>query len=281
MNPQTKIGIDRTSGGVRIASVEHENGRPVVRKLDYLADVSSIGDTFAGVSQRWAVADNEVIVKALYLRAADESELRSRCLFELQRSVIEPREKFDFDVLVPTHGQGQVGLIYRRALLDRLLAGGESSSLAHRSWLVRSAALALGFLTFGRHIPGELIALADIADRLVSVCLVFKRDILSLTHVVMHGLDLRSSPAVARLAIEFKTVLNFKLAELSSRGMTLPLSALYVTGDQVSADVREVFSHYFPLGVTAPEINEAYFPEHSGSAQDLAGYLVALGLAVN
>jgi hypothetical protein len=272
------IGIDQRQPGYLVAETDNSVGRPIVKRLTVVTDLPSDS---SGQTLRRAIPDNEVIVKSLRLQAKDVGELYRRCQFELAQSVIEPESEFAFDVMLPDHGLCQIGLIYRNSLLPELESADTGERNGELPYLIRAAALGKGFATFGQHVPNELVALADLAGGLVSICMLYKRNVLGLTHFVAHGLSPETPETISRLAVEFKTVLNFRLAELSSQGISLPLAALYLSGDGIDKAAREVFARYFPVGVRKPELNWSFLADGAELETEAPDdFFVALGLAV-
>ena len=149
-------------------------------------------------------------------------------------------------------------------------------------YLARAAALGRGYLTFGRRVPGELVALADSDGRTFSICLVYRSEIVSLARLDLREPSADIADPPERTALELKTVINLKLAGLSGNGINLPLSALILNGIPQGTEVWEAIAQYFPAGMTTPEINQGYLSEGLACEDDSAeGYLVALGLTVN
>jgi hypothetical protein len=83
------------------------------------------------------------------------------------------------------------------------------------------------------------------------------------------------------MAVEFKTVVNFKLAMFLQDGVTVPLSALLLSGDNVEGEVCKVLERFFSVDIDTPKINSGFFAQPSElTSIPLEKYLVALGLAV-
>ena len=79
-----------------------------------------------------------------------------------------------------------------------------------------------------------------------------------------------------------KTLVNFKLASLRDDGITVPLSALIITGDQIGVKERLVLKQFFsakvvPFSLIPPLVDFA----NQGGIQQPEQFLVALGLTVN
>ncbi len=278
------IGIDRRGNDLYRACVTCDAGRPEVLALDRF-DRGELHESrhLDGEKLVLSVPDSQVLVKRLRLSEHDGPDIRERCRFELAQSVLEPENMFQFDLLAANDDHCRLGLIYRRERLENLLPEyhleGEPAGV---EYLIRAAALGRGYLSFCRQIPGELVALVDFTDDLASICFVHHKRLVELTHLVLGGADLSSESSLKRIAVELRTVVNFKLASFADRGTNLPLAGLVLNGSQVDERVQAIFVEYFPVGVSTPEIHLGFI----GDTVDLKGvspenYLVALGLTVN
>ncbi|HUV30636.1 MAG TPA: hypothetical protein VMY05_06090 [Acidobacteriota bacterium] len=283
MNRTSVVGIDCRDGRLYLARVVHGGGRPEVDSLSTLSrDEISEGCIRDGDRLILSVPDNMVLVKALHLDRTDPVALDRRVYFELGRSVLEPETEFLFDALIPEDLPLQLGLIYRRERLRDLLAECGCSGQDNVGYLVRAAALGRGYLTFCRPASGELVALVDIAPSLVSICILYRRRLVCLAHLADSAGRQATDETINKLAIECRTIVNFKLAALADVGITLPLSSVVLSGADAGERVRDVFSRRFSACVSGPEINRAFFTESTAGADvDPEQYLVALGLAVN
>ncbi|UCC43774.1 MAG: hypothetical protein JSU65_11715 [Candidatus Zixiibacteriota bacterium] len=279
MSDPAVSGIDRRSEFLYLAEVVEPSVRPNVRRLErFRPRAGSDEMDVVAENLRLAVPDVEVIFKHLSLIGSDPRSLDARGRFELTRSVLEPENDYCFDLLCSSKHNRQVGLIYRHDRLAELTGYyGVKGDVTGR-YLARAAALGSGYLTFSRRVPGDLVALADYDGRLFSICLICKNEIVSLARLDLPVPD--TSPE--RTALELKTVINLKLADLAGSGINLPLSALILNGIPEGTEVWEAVARYFPAGITTPEINRGYLSENTACGNEAAeDYLVALGLTLN
>ena len=82
--------------------------------------------------------------------------------------------------------------------------------------------LGRGYAAFAVPEGGELTALIDTNSRPVSLCFVHSGRPVAVGCLAADRFDLDGGPGRQRLAIELKTVINFKLASLFEHGLTLP-----------------------------------------------------------
>lgn len=174
-----------------------------------------------------------------------------------------------------------MGMIVNRSVIEKLISDLSLSESDKVGFLARSVGLAKGYMTFCRQTGGELIALLDFNSPIVSIAFLYKNKIIDLAHVKMENKDLNNESGLNKLAVEIKTMLNFKQAALSDEGVSLPLSAIVVSGYDFENQIFLKFKEYFNLPLSYPEINPAYFDYSQDTKQiPLEKYLVALGLAV-
>ena len=277
------VGIDRRGDRFYAVKVTANAGRPKVTGIHEYSQNDPEGITLShDDSVAISVPDDQVLVKSLNLDADSSIDMHARGCFELAQSMLEPETMFRFDVLDTNNSQWQLGLVYRQEHLDRQRSEYCGDQITDVTYLVRAAALGRGYLAFARQAPGELIALADFSGGLVSICFIQGRQLVSLAHVILGESALASEETLEKTVMEFRTVVNFRLASLADRGMTLPLSTLLLSGNQIDQNVRDGFARYFPAGIGTPEINPGFLSaDVSIDGTPLEHFLVAMGLTVN
>ncbi|MCK4373306.1 MAG: hypothetical protein KAW61_09165, partial [candidate division Zixibacteria bacterium] len=121
--------------------------------------------------------------------------------------------------------------------------------------------------------------LIDFNDRLVSVCFIYRKKMLGVAHLVTKSFDLTTPTDFERMTIELKTIVNFKLAAFSRQSISVPLSALIISGSGQQEHALEMLKKYFPVQISEVGISSGFFPQPDRISQIPAGeYLVALGL---
>ncbi len=279
-----KIGIDDRGRFFYVARVRQDAGRPMVEALARFERslVRSHPILEAG-ELLFAVADDMVRVSDLQLSGSGQFQSEQLARFEQFQSLLDDETEFCLDTMpLGADGDRSLGLAVRRARLSELVRPFTASvgvDLAKAQFALRAEALGQGFLSFGRGAPGEFICLIDFNDRLVSVCFIYKKKILGVAHLVTKPFDLTSPTDFERMTIELKTVVNFKLAAFSRQSVSVPLSALIVSGSGQEKHALEILKKYFSVQISEVGISSGFFPQPDRISQIPAGeYLVALGL---
>jgi len=273
-------GIDCIGENPLAVVVESESDHRRVTRLAQLEDLQPLSDD---QELTVAVPDPAVMVKPLTLRETDPGELADRSRFELAAGLLESDRLFAFDLITTAQPERFLGLVYRTSLLDDCRA---SLFPTLRPDLtrprMRAAALAAGFLSFCEPESGELQALVDLGGDPISVALIYRGHPVSLSFL-RNGFDYSSEAGLKHLAIELKTIINFRLSALSEQGIATPLARLIPCGEQVSDDVVAALEKWFPTGVTRPTLERSRFDPGllpDGDHCSATNYLVALGVTV-
>lgn len=275
-----QTGIDCCGDNPLAAVVDIESDHARVTALGRLADFQPLSDDQALAI---AVPDNEVMVKPIVLRDTDPGELYDRGKFELAAGLLELENQFDFDFVTTAQAERYLGLVYRKALVDsrrEKILPNMRSEVA--SPMMRAAALATGYLTFCQLDHGELMVLVDLGSDPISVSLIYRQKAISLGSL-KNGFAYDTEAGLKHLAIELKTIINFRLSALSEQGITTPLARLLVCGEPATERVIESMAAWFPTGVGRPSLDQNRFdPPLRADLEkpETANYLVALGLTL-
>lgn len=276
-----QIGIDCRDNLYYAARVNYSGGRPDVKALLRL-DKENLKShhLLKGDNIIFSIADDNVIFKKIRINKED-NRLSKKINFELSQSMLDEDSNFLFDYIESYNSNRFMGMIVNRSVIEKLISDLSLSESDKVGFLARSVGLAKGYMTFCRQTGGELIALLDFNSPIVSIAFLYKNKIIDLAHVKMENKDLNNESGLNKLAVEIKTMLNFKQAALSDEGVSLPLSAIVVSGYDFENQIFLKFKEYFNLPLSYPEINPAYFDYSQDTKQiPLEKYLVALGLAV-
>jgi len=281
----TRIGLDRRGEVIYAARVELHAGRPEVKALAQFDETHPKGHhLLADANPVFAVPDGEVTIKNITLPADEVDNVDTKVRFEMVQSLLEDEAEFLFDSAATGQPNRYLGVILRRSVFDALVHesyGFDADTAGADLWRVRAAALGRGYLEFCRREKGDLVCLADFGHGLLSVCFVYRNDIVGLAHLELDKFNLQDEADIRRMAVEFKTIVNFKLASFFEQGLTLPLSSLLLSGDCPNAKVSETVSGFFSVEVSTPQANPAFFSDSAAPAEiPFDKYLVALGLAV-
>ncbi len=288
--PDMLVGLDLGDQRCHLARVALQTGRPEIMALVSIELEQLAGHQLLDEGRViYSVRDDLVTVKKISLDEVVTDLIDSAARFELAQSLLEDERKFYFDI-IPTGPENRfLGTITRRERADQqfisVLPDHPQSDTKDQEGLAplcraRAVALGMGYLSFCHRDAGELICLADFTDRLVSVCFVHHDNIVGLDRLKIDSFDLASDTGIGKMAVEFKTMVNFKLTSLFDNGVTVPLSALLINRDAQS-DIGAGLGEYFPNILGAPRINTGFFSEPStANSLPLPDYLVALGLTV-
>ena len=281
-----RIGVDCRGDLMYAARVCHDGTRPQVKALVRLSrthpekhELLEDGEVVL------AVPDDQVIVKRLTLPDSPAADRPERARFEMSQTLLENELSFRFDTIDTGQQDRLLGLIMRRESLSNIVERNTGGLFAERpslSYQMRAVALGRGYIEFCRRQAGELVCLVDFHDQLASVCFVYQRHVLAVTHMRAANPDSRQLSDLPRLAVELKTLVNLQLSLLFSEGITVPLSILIVTGEAVTEQVTEALARHFPGGVAAPRINSGFFADPSKLNEiPIDNYLISLGLTID
>lgn len=284
MEATVTVGVDRRDDTAFAARVQTGSGRPQIMALvrsdcQHLVDHNLLRDS----EMIFSVPDCEVMVHRLSLEADNKTEFELRARFELAQSLLDDESAFVYDTVPGDSPHRRLGMVMRRERLESLmpqrfpgLYGGPQSGPSRP----RAVALGYGYLGFCRPAGGEFVCLADFTARQASLCFVYKGRIIGLGHLGSDYMNTDDTAGLRRLGIEFKTVVSFQSAGLFSRGVSVPLSRILVTGD-ASGRIAEELAGHFTAQVDHPQINPGFFSDPAKTPQrPLGDYLVALGLTI-
>lgn len=281
-----QVGIDDRGQFFYVARVCHEPGRSRVEALARF-DRSLIRShqLLEAGSLVFSVADDMVAVNEITLPAKTPTDPTELIEFEQQQTLLDEAGSFFFDALPLGANSGRcLALSVRRPRLSRIIhpfakvTGGDTSRV---QFALRAEALGQGFIQYARPNGGDFACLIDFNDRLASLCFVHRREIIGVAHLVTKQFDLDTTPGLKKMAVELKTIVNFKLATFSRRNISVPLSAVYLSGSQLKAQGTEILNEYFSVGIREVALNAGLFPHPEKMSEIPAGdYLVALGLTV-
>ena len=280
------VGIDHHSGQFHAARVDDESGRPETKALAVYGSPDQAAETLiSGGRVVVSVPDTEVIFKQLHLVGGESMALKPRISFELAQSLLEGEENFTFDYHTTGIQDKYFGFVFRRSLLEQISEACGFSGVGQRGspgFRMRAYALGKGYLTFCKKEEGELVCLADLTKDQVSICFVHRQHIVDLAFLSLDERDLTSIVEQEQLAIDLKTIVNFRQSALMNSSICLPLSALVLSGDRVDDDLRQVVQRHFPVGVSEPRFYDGFIGNAiKTESHPLERYLVALGLTAN
>ena len=283
---QRSIGIDLRGDTLRIATTRVESGRIIVDNLEQVPlpypDEQAWAD---GACVTLSVPESQVMVKAVRIGPRGTVPLSDRLRFELVQSLLESETLFHMDTVATASPDRYLGTIFRREHLKELTERVGLAALAESPRLsvqLRSVALGRGYLAFCSAQDGGLVVLVDLAADAASICFVYERQIADVASLAMSNYDLTDESGRRRFGVDLKTIMNYKQSTLREAGISVPPSALYLSGEPFGTAVSSAIQFYFSIEVVSPPMIDAYFVGLDQVARDaLPDYLVALGLTVN
>jgi len=281
---RTRIGIDVGARLYYVARVDHGGGRAEVKALARFQPGQLEGHHLVeGGEIVWSIPDDQAVVMNLYAPSNGDLPGETSARFELCQSLLDDEHEFHCEIVDTGRKDRYLGVALRRDS-DRRVApvlSKNARDAAEPSWCLRALALGRGYSAFCRTTGGDLVCLADFADQLASLCLIFHDRIVGLGRMKLDRSVDDDADATARTAKELKTVVNFNLARVAKEGVTVPLSAMVVSGHGATTDLAEAIEEYFPGMTTSPVISTGFFSER-GTIEKIPmdKYLVALGLTV-
>lgn len=279
------VGIDPHPDEWRAVRMRLDGPRTEVSSVAMLSPGQAAPDGFFDEAEiLLAVPGLLAVVKNITTPSASNGDSRDRALFELAQSLTGGEREYLLDV-APTGLDGlMLGMAVRRAVLQReiLQPMAELTSRMPVRAMVRGMALAHGYLAYCRPSRGGLLVMVDQGDSFASVALIYRNRVVALAHLPTEHFDLTMASDRDRYAIELKTVVTFRLAALFDYGLTLPSSALVVSGEQVDEDLRGVLERYFAVPIDSPVVNAGFLGR--AVREESAGmwkFLAAMGPAAN
>jgi hypothetical protein len=266
--------------------VTEESGRPRILELNSSAQLPGKQETLPHTDRIvLAVPDNDVLVKRLHIPKEAPGEIEDLVAFELSQSVIEDSKEFAFDYHPDTRQESYLGMIFRRdILLKHASLSGFDSSEKQTNLRYRMKGLAFGraYQMFCRKEEGELVCLVNVSETMASLCFLYQQVICALAMLPLTNYRLDTTADQEQMAIDLKTMVNFQLAALMDDGISLPLSALVLSGELVSDELRHIIQKYFPVGVTTLSFHPGFFGNtFQDESVDLERFIIALGLTLN
>jgi len=281
----TQVGFDINDEEVRVARVSNDLGRPVVERLEQVALKEIPGQPWLNSCRPvFSIADSFTRVKALNLNLTSQMSYRDAGQFEMARTLLDREEEFLFATYPTEIESSYVGTICRRDKLSKIVDRvGFAPKEGYRadSFIPRAAALGAGYLTYCQPEPGELTGLIDLTEQSASICLIYRRRIVSIGHFPLEARLSNESKDHRSTVTQAKTMINLLTSRLSTSGLNVPMATLILTGGESAPGLSEQFGNRFACGVSVPRPNPAYFNESLTERPDISRYLVAMGLAFN
>jgi len=282
----TRIGVDLRDNVYYAARVLHGTGRLQVKALiryekDHLSDHHFLNSGKVILS----IPENKAIIKKIKLIDVKIEDVKNRASFELLQSIPDNPDDYYCEILETGIKGIYLGLAAHKKDLESSIIDPfyKAANLIEKPGTqVRGAALGMGYITFCHHESGDLIVLVDIYGAMASICFVYKRNVIGIANIQMKKADITNERRLNSFAVELKTLINYHLNSIFLDNVTLPLSALLISGFDSLDIAVPILKKYFPVTVGQPRLNHGYFAEPDKMAGvPLEKYLVALGLTIN
>ncbi len=281
-----RIGLDRRRSGIYLADVDTGGERLLINALRRVGENELTGQSdLSGGHIAVSLPDQLAQVKAVFVAVDSRFPVSDQVAFELTQSLLEPADRFTFDSINCGMGRRHLGFITRTELIDETCqsyrlpdAVTSGRTLCART---RALALGLGYLYFCQKEGGELVALVDLAGTTASIALILGGGVVGVAWLPIGRFDLGAESGREKLAVELKTLINYNLSSLMTDGISQPLTALLVGGDNADNDVSTALDRYFSGLVRQPRLQLELFAHESTVARgDGHRFVVALGLTV-
>ncbi len=279
-----KIGLDLRDDLIYAARVKNGVARPEIKALIRLKREFPLehrllenGDIVIGIS------DELAMIKHIYVPQDAQYNKNELGKFEMIQSLLEDESNFQFETINTAYDNDILGYIVRKNSLENISESFNSDLLKNKKlkYCLRSLALANGYIAFCHRDAGDLICLADISNSIISICFIYKSQPIELTYLDINNLDQEKDDFPDKFALEFKTIINFKLASIFEKGITLPLSTLNITGEKADQNLIIAMQKYFNIEIAQPKINSGFFTDPSQINKiPIHNYLISLGLSV-
>jgi len=280
--PRDKVGIDCRGDVCYLARVDDSAGRPTVRALARFQRHQLQQHRFLENAEvRISLTDRQAVVKSLRLAPTGKLPAEKLARFEMSQCLLGDEDEFLVDVAATGQPEHWLGMaVHAETASDAASLVAEPSDRKQEVMLgLRSWSLGAGFLTYCHAAGGDVVALADYWDDLTTLCLLHKRRVVS-TGVIAHpvGQDCHSPD---RMAMELRTVCNFKTEELADIGINSPLTALLMSGSRCDDVTVGALAKVFSIPVQPVKMAPGFFPSRVDLDQiPVSRYLAALGLTV-
>ncbi len=282
-NDGLTIGIDNRDGVYYVARVDNQQGRPDIKALIRIdADHFNGHHLLEGNRIVVALPDDQVIVKQFRLQSTENIDLKIK--FELETAMLDNTDKFLYDCIPTQLENYYLGLSIRKELATQItepFLKQNGDVKFSTSGVMRAAALANGFLTYCQQSGGQFGAIVDFGEKSASIAFYYKQQIIDLDCLPLEKNYYQSDDSFQNLIIELKTLLNFKLSALLEKGISIPLSKLFLIGETISETQLETLSSNLKIDICRPEIHAGFITDREKALEiPLDKYLVALGLTV-
>ncbi len=284
-NAWETYGAARVGGTIHAARVENDGARLIVTSLlatddNFNRDTLESGRLFFGVDERLAV------IKKVWVRKTSLLEATELARFELTQALLDPPDLFYYDFLPLEEKNGYrrfLAVAYHRREVDAVIEEYTRRLRKPSGFKLDALALAAGYLTFCRVLPGDLQVLVDLESDRVTLAVLYKRSLCALGRLEQAPGETMTITDANSLAVELKMKLEYLLAELFDEGITVPVARVIISGTYARHDfMRAALAEHISSEIALPEFHAGYFQPASEEPfrHQPEAFLIPLGLAV-
>ena len=125
----------------------------------------------------------------------------------------------------------------------------------------RARALGEGYLNFSIKEAGELVCLLDIHGESISLCMIYHDKIIATGFFNFAPLDMNNSKSLNSFVTDLKTTLNYHTASLFDLGITVPLAAIIVGGENIDLKFVSKLQEHMKTSISLSRLNKSYLTE--------------------
>ena len=274
------LGVDTQSDTLRaVLATSDEGGTMSYRLLSHSLE-SGISEN--GLELSLAVPDDRAIVKRLRFEPEPDLPLEDQLCFELQTTLLDPADHFQFDYHKLPSDHEYLGIIYRRKVLTALrndLSPEFVQKASSAEYHLRSIALGRGYLKFAAPTQAEPTVLIDIAPGMTSVCFLDKGEIAGVASLSMKGELPEEIQAVDEFMTDLRSVISLRLSTLTCADRFHNQYSLLVNHGRADDRLDLALEQMFGLSPKRMVIDPSLVPlAGSSSDKPMEEFLVGLGL---
>jgi len=280
-----RTGIDLSGTNYLTAQVEKQGSSIKVLALSQIStgDLSRslLSDNSPMVM---SLSDNLVLFKNLTIPQNYSGSEEKILHFELEHSLLSEPGDICYDMINTSDNTRPVAMAAHKQRienLEQMIRTNENQSHSPEGFLPRSVALGRGFIQFCSNDTERLVCLTDFSQENVPICLVLGNSIVALGNFDRKPFELESEFGLHRLAAELKTVINFKLSELSARGIIVELARFVICGSVLSENQKQAIASKLSVELEEPVLDRVLLDRPVlDSHLPVSDFLVSLGLTV-
>lgn len=276
-----QIGLDPRGKTVYAARVETNSGRPEIKALVRFDSNRLENHKLLDGGKRIIAIDDRLTYTHRIHMDDRSGDIKAKVGLELISMLHDDPANYYFDYAEGDTESTLFGVALRKktytSLLEQLFENRDTIDI--QSGRLRSLGLVQGYRKFCRPVGGDLICLLDLTGDSILLVFLHKNRLLDISTLAGDKYDLSQQADQKKLVVELKTILNYKISSFFEEGITVPLSHLVCSGEDIDEHMFGLLRNSFKVAVSRPELNSGYLQMNRENNPPLFGnYLVALGL---